>query len=62
VISEIEIWRAANLLLKRHGEKARAEATARADALAEAGDHEGAAVWRRITRAVVHQTPPGPLH
>jgi len=40
VISEIEIWRAANLLLKHHGDKARAEGTARADALAAAGDLE----------------------
>jgi hypothetical protein len=65
VISELEIWRAANLLLKRYGDKARAEGTARANALAEAGDHEGAAVWRRITNAVVqlaNKTRRGPMH
>jgi hypothetical protein len=38
---ELEIWRAANLLLRRHGDKAKAEGAARADALSAAGDHEG---------------------
>ncbi|HEY1430451.1 MAG TPA: hypothetical protein VGF39_02305 [Stellaceae bacterium] len=38
---EIDIWRAANLLLKRYGDRARAEGAARADALAAAGDREG---------------------
>jgi hypothetical protein len=65
VISELEIWRAANLLLKRYGDKAGAEGTARADALADAGDRKGEAVWRRITQAVAqlaNKTPPGPVH
>jgi len=65
VVREIDIWRAANLLLKRHGDKARAEAAARADALAAAGDREGAAVWRRITDAIAqleNETPPGSVH
>jgi hypothetical protein len=46
-------------------DKARAESAARADALAAAGDPEGAAVWRRITDAVAqleNETPPGPVH
>ena|SRR5271167_883040 len=65
VISELEIWRAANLLLKRYGDKAGAEGTARADALAAAGDREGEAVWRRITHAVAqlaNNTSPGSVH
>jgi hypothetical protein len=65
VIPEIDIWRAANLLLKRYAHKALEESTARAKALAAAGDHEGAGVWRRITAAVgqfASQTPSGPLH
>jgi len=65
VISELDIWRAANLLRKRYGDNARAEGTSRAHALAEAGDRESAAVWRRITEAVaqlVNKTPPGPVH
>jgi hypothetical protein len=65
VIPEIDIWRAANLMLKRYGEKALEKSGARADELAAAGDGNGAATWRRITDAVVqlaNQTPPGPVH
>jgi hypothetical protein len=40
VIPEIEIWRAANLMLKRHGDQAQAESPARADELAAAGDDQ----------------------
>jgi hypothetical protein len=65
VIPEIKIWRAANLMLKRYGEKAGAESASRADELAAAGEHDGAAIWRRITDAIAHlanTTPPGPVH
>ena len=65
VISEIDIWRAANLMLKRYGAKAFEESSTRAGELAADGDHDGAAAWRRITNAVVqltNNTPPGPLH
>jgi hypothetical protein len=62
VIPEIDIWRAAQLMLKRHGERALEESAARADELALAGDHDGAATWRRIMAAVTqleNKTPPG---
>jgi hypothetical protein len=52
VIPEIDIWRAANLMLKRYGEKAFEESSTRADELAADGDHDGASTWRRITAAV----------
>ena len=52
MIPEIDIWRAANLMLKRYGEKAFEESAARADELAADGDHDGASTWRRITAAV----------
>jgi hypothetical protein len=42
VISGIDIWRAPNLMLKRYGEKALEESSARADELAVDGDHDGA--------------------
>jgi len=64
VIPEIDIWRAAALMLKRYGEKALEESTSRVDELATAGDDDGVA-WRRISDAVgqlVNTTPPGPLH
>jgi hypothetical protein len=52
VIPEIDIWRAANLMLKRHGEKALKESAARADELESRGDYDGEATWRRITVVV----------
>ena len=50
VIPEIDIWRAATLMLKRYGEKALEQSATRADELAADGDHDGALTWRRITR------------
>ena len=52
VIPEIDIWRAATLMLKRYGEKALEQSATRADELAADGDHDGADTWRRITAAV----------
>jgi hypothetical protein len=52
VIPEIEIWRIADLMLKRYGNEAEAESAIRSAELAEAGDTAGAAVWRRITDAI----------
>jgi hypothetical protein len=55
----------AQLLLKRHGERALDESAARADELALAGDGDGAAIWRRIMAAVTqlaNNRPPGPVH
>jgi hypothetical protein len=65
VIPEIDIWRAATLMLKRYGEKALEESASRVDELATAGDNGGVAVWRRISDAVgqlANTTPPGPVH
>jgi hypothetical protein len=65
VIPEIDIWRAANLMLKRYGEKALEQSATRADELAAEEDHDGAVTWRRITDAVgqlANKTPPGPVH
>jgi len=65
VIPEIDIWRAANLMLRRYGDKALEESATRAHELAAASDHDGAATWRRITAAVgqlANNTPPGPVH
>ena len=65
VIPEIDIWRAANLMVKRYGDKALEESSTRVDELTAAGDHDGADTWRRISAAVAqlaNNTPPGPLH
>jgi hypothetical protein len=52
VIPEIDIWRVANLMLKRYGDEADVESAIRAEELAEEGDHNGAAVWRRVSNAI----------
>jgi hypothetical protein len=65
MIPEIDIWRVANLMLKRYGYQAEVESARRADELWEVGDAAGVAVWRRVTCAVrqlVNVTPPGPVH
>ena len=64
MIPEIDIWRAAQLMLKRFGDKALEEGAARAGELMSAGD-DGAVVWRSITVAVAqlaNTTPPGMMH
>ena len=48
----IDIYRAAKLVIDRHGEDAALYATARTAILAGEGDDEGAAIWRQITTAV----------
>jgi hypothetical protein len=52
-------------MLKHCGDNADKESAARADELENEGDHDGAAVWRRITDAVerlASTTPTGPVH
>ena len=65
MLPELDIWRAASLMLKRYGDKAGQQSAARADELAAQDDHNGAATWRRITHAVIqlaNPTPPGAVH
>ena len=63
-IPDLDIWRAANLLIRQHDPDAELEAAKRADLMLERGDFDGQAVWKRIRRAVVElQAPPsGPAH
>jgi hypothetical protein len=56
MIPDADIWRAAALMLKRCGDEAHSQSARRADELAAERDHEGAAVWRLITEAVVQLT------
>ncbi len=62
MIPDLDIFRSANLLVKRHGEDAPIEAAMRTDAMLEAGDLDGYAVWRRILCAVeeLQRVEPGP--
>ncbi len=48
---DLDIYRSANLLVKQHGEEAPIHAAMRADAMLEAGDWDGLAVWKRILLA-----------
>ncbi len=50
--SDLDIYRSAQALVKRHGQDAPIHAAMRADELLEAGDLDGVAVWKRILRAV----------
>jgi len=52
VISELDIWRAANLLIRQDGENAEREAARKADSMLNRGDHDGQLVWMRIRRAI----------
>ena len=51
-VSDLDIYRSANLLVKQHGDEAPIEAAMRADELLEAGDLDGQRVWLRIVKAV----------
>ena len=50
--SALDIYRTANLLIEQHGDEAPIHAAMRADAMLEAGDLDGQAVWKRIIQAV----------
>ncbi len=52
MISDIDIYRSAQVLVKRHGQDAPIHAAMRADEMLEKGDLGGYAVWKRILRAV----------
>jgi hypothetical protein len=52
MVDDPDIWRAANLLVKRHGHEASLVAARRADEMLAAGDVEGCAIWRQILHAV----------
>jgi hypothetical protein len=52
MISELDIYRAANLLIDRHGGDALIEAATMVDGMLELGDPEGRQVWRRIKTAI----------
>ena len=65
VVSEIDIWRAASLMLWRYGDTAEAESKRPAEELAADGDNAGVAVWRRIMNAIGQLeavTLSGPTH
>ena len=62
MLPEIDIWRAAQALVKRFGDDATTQAAMRADELGDEGDHAGMIVSKRIVEACVEllRTEPGP--
>ncbi len=52
MISDLDIYRTANVLVKHHGEDALIQAAMRADAMLEKGDLDGYAVWKGILKAI----------
>ncbi len=50
--SDLDIYRSARVLVKRHSEDAPIHAAMRADAMLDKGDLDGYAVWKQILRAV----------
>jgi hypothetical protein len=52
MVSDLDIWRAANLLIRKHGANAELEAAKRADLMLDRGDDEGKHLWARIRRAI----------
>jgi len=59
MISDLDIWRSANELIKQFGDTAHIEAAVRADALLDKGDLDGQRVWLRILKAIdeMQKTP-----
>jgi hypothetical protein len=51
-LTDPDIWRAANLLIRQHGQDAPIHAAQRTDELMAAGDIDGWSVWKRICAAV----------
>ncbi len=52
MIPDLDIYRSAQVLVKRHGQDAPIQAAMKADAMLEKGDLDGYAVWKRIVKAV----------
>ncbi|HUT48339.1 MAG TPA: hypothetical protein VM325_03295 [Alphaproteobacteria bacterium] len=50
--SKRDIYRTANVLIRKQGSHARTVAAKRAQELLDQGDLDGAATWRRIIKAV----------
>lgn len=51
-MDEIDIWRAADQMMRMYGDDAVTMAAMRADALLAEGDTDGYFVWKRICRAI----------
>ena len=64
MVPNADIWRAAALLIREHGNEAAATAARRAGEMRDQGDCDGRCIWQRIRRAVVElqADPSGWVH
>lgn len=65
MVSDLDIWRSAKLLVDRHGHDAPVQAAMKIDEMLDRGDLYGQAVWKRTKAAVdelLDETPTGPTH
>jgi hypothetical protein len=52
MVADVDVWRAARILMKQHGKEAALVASQRADALLAEGDVEGQQVFKMIVEAI----------
>jgi len=52
MISDLDAYRAAALLIKQHGDDAELRAAERSDGMLDEGDLDGCATWRLILQAI----------
>ena len=52
MISDLDIWRAAQVMSKRYGDGAATEAAQRANEFLDQGNLDGQRVWMRIVQAI----------
>ncbi len=50
--TDLDIYRTANVLIRKHGEDAALEAAQSADAMLDKGSLDGQRVWKRVLAAV----------
>jgi hypothetical protein len=50
---EIDIWRAAQLMIDTHGNQAERQAVLKMEQLQKHGDQGGSAGWKQITTAII---------
>ncbi len=50
--SDLDIYRAANVIIERYGKDAQIHSTKRASAMLDKGDLDAYAAWKRVLRAI----------
>ena len=58
MIPDLDIWRAANLVIRQHGDDAEVEAARKSDLMLDRGDRDGQLVWLWIKRAIMELQAP----